>query len=90
MPRPRRATDCRLHHVTTRANNRRQMYEDVDDRETFYGILGRALARSTVLCHVDVLMGNHYHLVLEGAIEDVFLAHVVRQLSVRARVQRAA
>ena len=49
MPRPRRATDCRLHHVTTRANNRRQMYEDVDDRETFYGILGRALARSTVL-----------------------------------------
>ena len=47
------------------------MYEDAPDRETFYGILGRAVERSAVLCHEDVLMGNHYHLFLEGAIEDV-------------------
>jgi REP element-mobilizing transposase RayT len=43
----------------------------VDDRQTFYRILGRAVQESPVLCHADVLMGNHYHLFLEGAIEDV-------------------
>ena len=47
------------------------MYEDVEDRQVFYAILARAIARSSVLCHLDVLMGNHYHLLLEGAIEDV-------------------
>lgn len=72
MPRrPRSATTCRLHHVTSRGNNRRSMYEDVDDRERFYGILELAIAGSRVLCHQDVLMGNHFHLVLEGAIDDV-------------------
>jgi REP element-mobilizing transposase RayT len=71
LPRPRRTTPCRLHHITARGNNRRPIYEGVDDRQTFYGILGRAVQASPVLCHGDVLMGNHYHLFLEGAIEDV-------------------
>jgi len=71
MPRPRRATTCRLHHITVRGNNRRSMFDDADDRENFYAILGRAMRRSPVECHLDVLMGNHFHLFLEGAIEDV-------------------
>ncbi len=71
MPRPPRATPCRLHHITSRGNNRGPMYEDAADRDQFYAILARAIGQSPVLCHLDVLMGNHYHLLLEGAIEDV-------------------
>src|SRR6478735_7100696 len=70
MPR-RRTTSCLLHHVTSRGNNRDSMYEDAGDRRTFYAILARAIRRSDVLCHGDVLMGNHYHLVLEGEMVDV-------------------
>ena len=47
------------------------MYEDVQDRETFYRILANAIEKSPLLCHEDVLMGNHYHLFLEGPIEAV-------------------
>jgi REP-associated tyrosine transposase len=71
MPRLHRATDCSLHHITSRGNNRRSIYEDVTDREVFYDVFDKAIQRTDVLCHVDVLMGNHYHLVVEGAIEDV-------------------
>lgn len=71
MPRPPRDTTWRFHHITSRGNNRRSMYEDVHDRETFYGILADAICESSVLCHADVLMGNHYHLLLEGAMGDV-------------------
>jgi putative transposase len=71
MPRPPRATTCVLHHITSRGNNRRSIYEDAGDRERFYGILAGALADTTLLCHQDVLMGNHYHIVLEGPIEEV-------------------
>src|SRR4051812_1793915 len=71
MPRLLRATDCRLHHITSRGNNRCSIFDDVSDRETFYVTLERAVDRTGVLCHIDVLMGNHYHLVVEGAMEDV-------------------
>jgi REP element-mobilizing transposase RayT len=71
MPRPRRSHDGRLHHVTCRGNNRSSIYEDDPDREIFYGILGRAIRRAPVLCHLDVLMGNHYHLFLEGAMPAI-------------------
>jgi REP element-mobilizing transposase RayT len=61
-----------LHHITSRGNNRRSMYEDLTDRERFYGILDRALRRrAEIECHADVLMGNHYHLLLGGPIEVV-------------------
>src|SRR5262249_43711590 len=71
MPRLHRATESCLHHVTSRGNNRRSIYEDVIDRERFYDVLDKAVERSNVLCHVDVLMGNHYHLLVEGTIADV-------------------
>ena len=72
MPRrPRRQTDCRLHHITTRGNNRQSMFDDVEDRERFYDLLGTGLAANDVECHQDVQMGNHVHLLLEGAIADV-------------------
>ena len=69
--RPHRKTDCRLHHITTRGNNRRSMFEDDDDRERFYDLLHVGVAANNLECHQDVQMGNHVHLLLEGAITDV-------------------
>ena len=41
MPRrPRCQTDRGLHHVTTRGNNRQAMFDDTEDRERFYDLLG--------------------------------------------------
>jgi REP element-mobilizing transposase RayT len=69
--RPLRQTSCRLHHITTRGNNRQAMFDDAEDRERFYDLLGTGLAASNVDCHADVQMGNHVHLLLGGAISDV-------------------
>jgi putative transposase len=71
MGRACRGDICGVHHITSRGNNRRSIYEDVADRETFYGILDQAFERTAVICHLDVLMGNHFHLLLEGAMADV-------------------
>jgi len=71
MPRRCRSSSARLHHVTARGNDRASIYHDPTDRERFYDILGPALREAAVLCHADVQMGNHYHLVLDGAAEDV-------------------
>ncbi|MDX6378397.1 MAG: REP-associated tyrosine transposase [Gaiellaceae bacterium] len=72
MPRrPRGHTDCRLHHITTRGNNRRSMFEDAEDRERFYDLLDIGLASRQVECHQDVQMGNHVHLLLEGEIAEI-------------------
>ncbi len=71
MSRSSRSSSARLHHVTARGNDRASIYHDPADRERFYEILTRALGEAAVLCHADVQMGNHYHPVLEGAVEDV-------------------
>ena len=72
MPRrPRHHTDCRFHHITTRGNNRRSMFENPGDRELFYDLLDAGVAALPVECHQDVLMGNHVHLLLEGKMSDV-------------------
>ncbi len=72
MPRrPRSHTDCRFHHITTRGNNRRSMFEDDEDRECFYDLLDTGIAARRVECHQDVQMGNHVHLLLEGAMAEI-------------------
>jgi REP element-mobilizing transposase RayT len=72
MPRrPRRHTDCRFHHITTRGNNRRSMFEDAVDRERFYALLDTGITSHHVECHQDVQMGNHVHLLLEGAMAEI-------------------
>lgn len=47
------------------------MFEDDDDRERFYDLLHVGVAANNLECHQDVQMGNHVHLLLEGAITDV-------------------
>ncbi len=69
--RARRQSDCRLHHVTTRGNDRQMIFGDGDDRELFYGLLHTAVSHYDVECHQDVQMGNHVHLLLEGGMAAV-------------------
>ena len=69
--RPRFHPDCRMHHITTRGNNRGPMFQDDDDRERFYGLLDDGIARYQTECHQDVQMGNHVHLLVEGRMAEV-------------------
>jgi REP element-mobilizing transposase RayT len=54
-----------LYHVTSRGNERRQIFFCDDDRLAFLDVLEHAVARFGWLCHAYCLMGNHYHLLIE-------------------------
>jgi len=54
-----------LYHVTSRGNERRDIFVDDDDRRKFLGILADYHDRFGIVLHCYVLMDNHYHLVLE-------------------------
>jgi putative transposase len=69
--RPRGAARCRLQHITARGNDRQSIFEDPYDRERFYGILAVGIDEHDVECHADVLMGNHFHLLLDGSIDQI-------------------
>jgi len=52
-------------HVTSRGNERREIYRDDDDRNRFLRLLARVVAERRWLLHAWVLMSNHYHLLIE-------------------------
>jgi putative transposase len=54
-----------VYHVDARGNERRTIFRDDVDRQTFLATLALAVARYELVCHGYCLMGNHYHLLLE-------------------------
>jgi REP-associated tyrosine transposase len=52
-------------HVTSRGNERHEIFHDDEDRRRFLAILGRVVERFRWRVHAYVLMGNHYHLLIE-------------------------
>lgn len=54
-----------LWHITSRGNEKRAIFKDSSDREELLGILARTVRRCRWQLHGYVLMGNHYHLLLE-------------------------
>ena len=54
-----------VYHVTSRGNEKKPIFLDKEDRERFLSFLGKLPERFRVLIHGYVLMGNHYHLLLE-------------------------
>lgn len=52
-------------HVTSRGNERRDIYRDDIDRRRFLGYLARVVSLRRWRLHAWVLMSNHYHLLLE-------------------------
>jgi len=55
------------YHVTSRGNERKAIFRDDRDRRHFLELLAEVVERFRIRLHVYVLMGNHYHLVLELA-----------------------
>ncbi len=64
---PRIEVPYGYYHVVTRGNNKRRIYEDDRDRETFLVLLERVARRYGWLLYAYCLMGNHYHLVMQIA-----------------------
>ncbi len=54
-----------LYHITSRGNEKRDIFLDDYDRRKFINILEDYNDRHGILIHCYVLMDNHYHLVLE-------------------------
>ena len=54
-----------LYHITSRGNERRNIFLDDADRMKFLEILKDYHDRFGILIHSYVLMNNHYHLILE-------------------------
>ena len=66
-------------HVTSRGNERKAIFADDDDREKFLEILGQAVVWADWRLHAYVLMGNHYHLLVETP--EPTLSRGMRQLN---------
>lgn len=54
-----------VYHVIDRGDRQEVIYRDAADRELFLKTLGQACGRTGWQVHSYVLMGNHYHLLLE-------------------------
>jgi REP element-mobilizing transposase RayT len=54
-----------FYHVMARGNRRERIFRDAEDRLFFLRTLGEACGRTGWRIHAWVLMGNHYHLVIE-------------------------
>ena len=68
MPRkPRVEYAGATYHVMSRGNRQQAVFKTDEDRETFLATLGEACGRTGWKVHAYVLMGNHYHLLLETA-----------------------
>ncbi len=66
MTRPLRITyPGAFYHLTSRGNERKQIFKSLADREKFLSYLESATKRYDAIIHVYCLMDNHYHLLLE-------------------------
>ncbi len=54
-----------LYHVTSRGNEKKEIFFEDSDREIFLSFLEEYHHRYGILIHSYVLMSNHYHLILE-------------------------
>ena len=54
-----------FYHITSRGNERRNIFRDDKEREQFLSYFGTATERYKAVIHVYCLMSNHYHLLLE-------------------------
>ena len=80
MARPLRIEyDGAVYHVTSRGNERKNIFKDDEDRLLFLDTLRRVNEKYNWLCHAYCLMNNHYHLVIETP--DGNLSKGMRQLN---------
>jgi len=68
-----------VYHVTSRGNNRADIFLGDDDRQLFLNIWAKVVRRFRWVCHAYCLMTNHYHLLIETP--EANLAAGMRQLN---------
>ncbi len=66
-------------HVTCRGNERKAIFRDKEDCLGFLGVLGRVVTMFRWKLHAYVLMGSHFHLLIET--RDPNLSRGMRQLN---------
>jgi putative transposase len=80
MARPLRiAFPGAFYHITSRGNERKDIFKSLADREKFLFYLESATQRYEAIIHVYCLMGNHYHLLLETPSEN--LSQIMRHIN---------
>lgn len=67
-----------LYHITSRGDQREDIYDDDVDRRQFLDLLGEVCVGYNWVCHAYCLMSNHYHLLIETP--DANLSQGMRQL----------
>ncbi|MBN1850539.1 MAG: transposase [Deltaproteobacteria bacterium] len=73
-----------LHHIITRGNEKRNIFEDKKDYEEFLARLGDLLTHTQTICYAWALMPNHFHLFLRTGI--VPISTIMRRLLTRYAV----
>ena len=67
----RQRSNSEIYHVMARGVGKCIIYEDDADRRAFLGILERERTEQGVTLHAWCLMDNHYHLLVQGELEDI-------------------
>ena len=67
------------YHITSRGNERRNIFRGTGDRNQFLSYLKSAYLRYGAVIHVYCLMDNHYHLLLETPIGN--LSQIMRHIN---------
>jgi len=60
-----------LYHITSRGNERRNIFENGSDRDFFLKTLKESLNTYHVILYSYVLMSNHFHLLLETPLSNI-------------------
>jgi len=69
-----------LYHITSRGNERRNIFADDPDRDFFLKTLKESLNTYNVILYSYVLMSNHFHLLLETPLAN--LSEFMRQFNI--------
>lgn len=68
-----------FYHVTSRGNERKDIFRSTIDRERFLGYLESATCRYGAVIHAYCLLSNHYHLLLETPLGN--LSEIMRHIN---------
>ena len=60
-----------LYHITSRGNERKNIFRDDQDRKYFIQTLNESLNIYKVILYSYVLMSNHFHFLLETPLETL-------------------
>ncbi|HDO21625.1 MAG TPA: transposase, partial [Nitrospirae bacterium] len=68
-----------FYHITSRGNERKDIFKSARDREKFLSYLESSTQRYGAVIHVYCLMTNHYHLLLETPLGN--LSQIMRHIN---------